>query len=80
MHSLSYRHLSVNKPGVWVICGMRFRWNVRLINLWKCQGFGNVKVTTLNIILNTTSMYCAEILKYYFDLIQCPGQILNFVM
>lgn len=30
MHSLSYRYLSVNKPGVWVICGMRFRWNVRL--------------------------------------------------
>lgn len=29
MHSLSCRYLSVNKPGVWVICGMRFRWNVR---------------------------------------------------
>lgn len=29
MHSLSYWYLSVNKPGVWVICGMRFRWNVR---------------------------------------------------
>lgn len=39
MHSLSYRHLSVNKPGVWVICGMRFRWNVRPINIWKCQGY-----------------------------------------
>lgn len=29
MHSLSYRYLSINKPGVWVMCGMRFRWNVR---------------------------------------------------
>lgn len=29
MHSLSYRYLSINKPGVWVICGMGFPWNVR---------------------------------------------------
>lgn len=29
MHSLLYRYFSVNKPGVWVICGMGFRWNVR---------------------------------------------------
>jgi hypothetical protein len=28
MHSLSYGYLNINKPAVWVIRGMVFRWNV----------------------------------------------------
>lgn len=55
------------------VSGWSVEWD--FVGMWDQSTFGNVKVTTLNIILNTTS-----ILKYYFDLIQCPGQILNFVM
>lgn len=52
MHSLSYRYININKPGVWVICGMRFYWNVRSSKL------GDIKVTAPDNVLNTTSIYC----------------------
>lgn len=49
MHSSSYRYLSINKPGVWVICGMAFHWNVR--------SYKFLEMTTLNVTtLDNTSI------------------------